>query len=545
MRALSTREFRSRAVLAAAIALAFVILPVLTLSASATTLWTLDQSSTPAIAWSTVPFLNNQWIALSHAGSAATSSDGSTWTDQSIPIGSWNSAAYGAGRYVALSSADVVPNEMVSTNGQQWSTLPGLPGTPQQAGRPTQNGQWSSITYGHGLFVAVSAVGTVDTSPNGVNWTQRFWRPKDNFTSVTYGDGRFIAVDAAQGDVLMSLNGVNWSLNFQPLTGAVPVPIGGLHFGAVAYGNGNFIAFGDSASGAGYVATSVSGYIWTLHQYSPAQEVDAVTFGCGVFVAGGASTGTSDPIISSPTGAQWTENSVATPAQSNWTSISYGRGKYVALDAAGDIAVAPGSDCAETVPSAPLQVSGNVHGGEVWTYMHPSSKSGGAPVEGYRVTITDGVTTTYCHAAVYYQPNCIIKGLHNHKIYWVTAQAYNRFGYSAPTDPEFVIPVATWSLQVAAPPSSTAQAVPSDSPSASSVDLQLTGVIANSSGFYPVTTVVVHFGSTVETCRPNPFGECLITVTDPPSGAVPTYATYTGYGRSYRSPTIDLKIPSA
>jgi hypothetical protein len=87
--------------------------------------------------------------------------------------------------------------------------------------------------------------------------------------------------------------------------------------------------------------------------------------------------------------------------------------------------------------------------------------------------------------------------------------------------------------------------VPSYSPSSSSVDLQLTGVIANAGGFYPVTTVVVHFGSTVENCRPSPFGECLITVNDPPIGAVPTYATYTGYGRSYRSPTIDLTIPSS
>jgi hypothetical protein len=166
-------------------------------------------------------------------------------------------------------------------------------------------------------------------------------------------------------------------------------------------------------------------------------------------------------------------------------------------------------------------------------------------VEGYRVAITDGVTTTYCHAALYFQPNCIIKGLQNHKIYWVTAQAYNRFGYSAPTDPEFVIPVAAWSLQVAAPPAATAESAPSNTSSTSSVGLQLTGVIANSEGFYPVTTVSVHFGSTLETCRPNPFGECLITVSDPPTGAVPTYATYTGYGRSYRSPTQDIVITSA
>ncbi len=220
------------------------------------------------------------------------SSDGANWSEQSAPVGSWQSAAYGSGHYVALSSANVVPNELISTNGVQWSTLAGPPGSPQQAGRPTQNGQFTGLAYGHGLFVAVSSAGTLDTSANGVTWTQRFWRPKNSFSSITYGDGRFIAVDAAQGDVLISLNGVNWSLITHPLTGPVAAPSGGLHFGAVAYGAGNFVAFGDSASGAGYVATSVFGYSWTLHQYSPAQAIDAAAFGCGSFIAGGQSTQT-------------------------------------------------------------------------------------------------------------------------------------------------------------------------------------------------------------------------------------------------------------
>jgi|GEM_PF-1486926 len=542
MKRLSMRGLRICAALAAVMATAFVTFPALTLSASATTTWTLAQAPASPVTWSTVDFLNGQWIALSQTGSSATSSDGSTWTDQSAPVGSWRSVAYGSGRYVALSSADAVPNEMISTNGVQWSTLPGLPGTPKQAGRPSQNGQWTGITYGHGLFVAVSVVGTVDTSPNGVTWTQRFWRPENSFTSITYGDGRFIAVDAAQGGILLSQNGVNWSLITHPLTGAVPAPAGGLHFGAVAYGSGNFVAFGDSTSGAGYVATSVFGNIWTLHQYSPAQEVDAVTYGCGSFVAGGQSTGASDPFISSPTGAAWTPSSVSTPTPSNWTTLAYGAGRFLALDAAGDIALSKSNaDCAANVPSPPLQVSGNVHNGEVWTYMHPSSRAGGAPVEGYRVAITDGVTTTYCRAAVYYQPNCIVKGLQNHKVYWVTTQAYNRFGYSAPTDPEFVIPVATWSLDLSAS-STPAASMLADTAASSSVVLQLTGIMANAEGFYPVTTVSVHFGSLLETCHPNPFGECLIAVHDPPSGHVPTFATYTGYGRSYRSPTRDVEI---
>lgn len=543
MRQLSTRGLRASVATAALVGASLVTLPA-SVSSAAVAQWTLAPPSTTPTAWSTVNFLNGQWIALSDAGEVGVSTNGSTWNDQPAPAGSWQSSAYGAGHYVALSSANTTSNEMISSNGLQWSLTSGLPGAPVQAGRPVENGQWTSVAYGQGLFVAVGSDGTVDTSANGLTWTQRFWRPKNSFTSITYGDGRFIAVDAAQGDILLSLNGVNWSLITQPLVGDLSAPSGGLHFGAVAYGSGNFVAFGDSSSGAGYIATSVFGYVWALHQYSPAEAVGALTYGCGSFVAGGQSQGTSDPILSSTTGSEWSATTVPTPTTSNWIALSYGAGKYVGLDAAGDLAVASGADCAASVPSAPLQVSGNVANGEVWTYMHPSLHAGGAPVEGYRVAITDGVTTTYCHAALYFQPNCIIKGLRNHQVYWVTTQAYNRFGYSAPTDPEFVIPVATWNLAVAGPPETTGS-LPSDSTGATSVDLQLTGIIAKAGGFYPVTTVSVHLGSTIETCHPSPFGECILAVTDPPRGAVPTYVTYTGWGHSYRSPTRDLIIPSA
>ncbi len=536
MTRLPLRGWCNRGAALAVLVGASLAIPV-SISSAAPSTWTVVPAVSPSVSWSSVDYLGGQWIALSQGGQVATSPNASTWTEQSAPTGSWQTVAYGDGHYVALSSADVVPNEMTSSNATQWTSEPGPPGTPKQAGRAEQSGQWSSIAYGDGLFVAVSSVGTIATSPNGLSWTERFWRPLDDFTSITYGDGKFIAVDAHEGNVLMSLNGLNWSDIFQPLTGGTPVPPGGLHLGAVAYGNGNFVAFGDSTSGAGYVATSVFGYAWTLHQYSPAQQVDAATFGCDAFVAAGASDGSSDPILSSATGATWTATTVATLAPSTWTSVAYGAGQYVAVDVAGDIATAkPSASCADAVPSPPQQVSGNVRSGEVSTYMHPSAHAGGAAVQGYRVAVTDAAGTTYCRAAATYQPDCAVKGLTNHEVYWVTAQAYNAYGYSAPTDPEFAIPVADSGLAITAHPDRAA-AVPSE--------LQLTGIAANASGFYPVTKVKVYIGPMLRTCAPNPFGECLIRANPAPSGVVPVYSTYTGwFGRSYRSPTYHLAIPS-
>ncbi|MEO9180716.1 MAG: hypothetical protein ABI298_03600, partial [Acidimicrobiales bacterium] len=362
-------------------------------SASAATTWTLAQVTPPVGGWSAVDYLHGQWIALSHSGDIANASSTSTWSRHTGPVGSWQAATYGSGRFVALSSANVAPNEMVSTNGVAWSTVTGPPGTPHQAGHQVLNGQWTGAAFGDGLFVAVSSVGTVVTSPNGVDWTRIFWRPQDSFSAITFADGRFIAVDAAASDVLMSKDGLHWSLIRQPLTGAVAPPPGGLQLGAVTYGNGSFVAFG-TKSGAGYVATSVSGYVWALHQIAPAQNIDGATFGCGAIVAAGESTGTTNPIISSSIGEEWSQSTVATTTQSNWTAIAYGARTYVAVDAAGDIAYLRSiENCASSVPSPPQQVSGNVHSGEVWTYMHPPESLGAAKIEGYRVAISDGVTT--------------------------------------------------------------------------------------------------------------------------------------------------------
>jgi hypothetical protein len=222
---------------------------------------------------------------------------------------------------------------------------------------------------------------------------------------------------------------------------------------------------------------------------------------------------------------------------SDWTSLAYGAHPFVAVDSTGNIAwSSSGANCSADIPTAPLQVSGNIHNGEVWTYMHPPARAGGAPVNGYRVTISDGTLTKECSAPVYFEPNCIIKGLQDQQVYWITAQSHNRFGYSVPTDPVWAIPVASWRFSAA----TTAHVESRSAP----VTVQVTGVLANSEGIYPASEVAVHFGTQLFYCRPSPFGECLITVPDPSLGPSAIYATYTGYGRSYQSPTFRVTVTS-
>ena len=56
---------------------------------------------------------------------------------------------------------------------------------------------WQGVTYGNGLFVAVSNDGSgnrVMTSPDGINWTSRASAADNWWLSVTYGNGIFVAV---------------------------------------------------------------------------------------------------------------------------------------------------------------------------------------------------------------------------------------------------------------------------------------------------------------------------------------------------------------
>ncbi len=496
-------------------ALCVVTIPLASGEAAPLSSWNLATTPSPGGSWYAIDFVNGQWIALGHTPDVAVSTDGSSWTEYPVPAGSWQTVAYGNGEYVALSSTVANPEEMVSTNGINWTAVPG----------PT--GEWTGLVFDQGRFVAVGALGQIVTSTNGRQWTEVWNHVAWNLTSITYGSGHFVVGDAAVGSTLISKNGLNWSL-YPPLGT-------GLKWSAVAYGNGTFVAFDDS--GSGYIATSVYGYVWALHRYTPTEEISGATFGCGTFVAAGETLSSTNNFLSSSTGASWAASAAPADPSTDWTAVAYGEHRFVAVDSSGDIAwTTSRADCSEAIPSTPLQVSGNVHGGQVWTYMHPATNSGGARIDRYRVTISNGTSVRVCSAAVYFQPNCIVNGLKDHQVYWVTAQAHNRFGYSAYTDPEFVIPVANWRLSAV----TAAPVLPQSGP----VVVQVTGVIANSQGVYPTTVVTVHFGSKIGHCDPNPFGECLLTFANPPLGPNLIYATYTGYGRSYTSPVSQVTITS-
>ena len=87
---------------------------------------------------------------------------------------------YKHGHFVALSFVNAALEEMVSTNGVNWSTVSG------------PNGPWTSLTFGGGLFAAVSSSGHIITSTDGVQWKQVRSHSNYDLTSVAYGASKLL-----------------------------------------------------------------------------------------------------------------------------------------------------------------------------------------------------------------------------------------------------------------------------------------------------------------------------------------------------------------
>jgi hypothetical protein len=103
---------------------------------------------------------------------------------------------------------------MTSPDGITWSSRTSA----------ADNG-WYEVTYGNGLFVAVSLDGAgnrVMTSPDGITWTSRTSAADNFWTSVTYGNGLFVAVSyTGVGNRVMTSPSANAPVYVPPMLPSV------------------------------------------------------------------------------------------------------------------------------------------------------------------------------------------------------------------------------------------------------------------------------------------------------------------------------------
>lgn len=129
----------------------------------------------------------------------------------------------------------------VSSNGVLWTNLPVM-----------TNGAYLAWVWNNGLFVAGGQNGRVAFSTNAENWTEVDSGFPDSYVSMAGGSDQFIAV-ASGNAIFQSTNGLDWSR--QELDGAT-------NLGAIAFGNGVFVA-ADQSSGSLFI--SPNGTDWTCH----------------------------------------------------------------------------------------------------------------------------------------------------------------------------------------------------------------------------------------------------------------------------------------
>ena len=142
----------------------------------------------------------------------------------------------------------------------------------------------SSVTYSEslGLFVAVGYSGAIITSSDGVTWTSQTSGVSTALYGVTYSEslGLFVALVGSSGAILTSPDGVTWTSRTSGVSTALS---------SVTYSEslGLFIAVGDS----GTIITSSDGVTWTSQTSGVSSTLWGVTYSesLGLFVAVGYS----------------------------------------------------------------------------------------------------------------------------------------------------------------------------------------------------------------------------------------------------------------
>ncbi len=264
---------------------------------------------------------------------------------------------------------------------------------------PVSDGWWGS-TYGNGRFVAVKPFGVNDAekfmySDDGINWVYvPAWidtsssQRNTNFRSVTYGNGKFVAVgdsfDSSRGPrVAWSTDGINWNFVNDPSL-RVTKWIG------VTYGNGKYVAVGyDGGARSMY---STDGINWTLSS-PPSLYWRAIAYGNGKFVAVSETDGGTNRSMYSTDGINWTLG--GTTGDYEYQAITFGNGKFVAVATSGNERIMYSTDGISwtlvTAPNTANEFRAVVFGNNTFVALARDPRDTGTGLSAYS---TDGINWT-------------------------------------------------------------------------------------------------------------------------------------------------------
>jgi len=259
-----------------------------------------------------VEWFGNRYIAVGQNGTILTSEDGVNWTGETDLItGKINAVAFGTPGYVAVGEFGAGFGKILfSESGDNWETV-------------TYSGlKLSAVTWANGMFVAVGDHGTIVTSPDGKNWTERRKIDGIHFYSVIWGNNKFVVVGGKptyEDRIITSSDGENWG---NIIDGSQKG-----YLRAVTWANDKFVAVGEK----GKVLTSSDGETWTYRNVAFSNDIWDVTWGNNQYIA----VGSGGNVLTSPDGVQWTVQQQL--GSHTLYGISEAGGKYVAVGSLGSI----------------------------------------------------------------------------------------------------------------------------------------------------------------------------------------------------------------
>jgi hypothetical protein len=276
------------------------------------------------VAWNAVSTNGTDTFVAVAASStvAGKSTDGVNWTQTTMPsAGTWSSVCYGNGNFVAISAKTAASGVVAysTNNGDTWTQVTALPTL-----------YWTKVVFDGTNFVAItgsaSATSTrVAYSTDGISWlspglpmpaaTTAWW-------DITYGGDKYVAItggNTATTVAAYSTQGINWVLTTLKST---------VKWAKVAY-NGGYNSTPTYVAISGYngasTATNIStdGVNWQVGGLATFATWVDITFGLNTFVA--ISGGAANTVANRTTdGVTWT--AVSLPASVIWKSITYGQG---------------------------------------------------------------------------------------------------------------------------------------------------------------------------------------------------------------------------
>jgi hypothetical protein len=219
----------------------------------------------------------------------------------------------------AVASDDLVRLGQLSLGGVELGTI----WNAQRIPTAIETIFFNTVTYGNGLFVAGGNSGTIMTSPDGVNWTQRTSPLAVAWTSAAYGNGVYVLF--GPGSVISSSDGITWVDRTNGNTNTQS-------WQSVVYSDTLALFCAVSSDGAQRIVTSPDGIAWTQRIQPEANPWLSVTYGASQGFLAVSSTGT-NRLMRSLDGISW--SSVAHPiglASDTFKKVAYGNSVYLIYD---------------------------------------------------------------------------------------------------------------------------------------------------------------------------------------------------------------------